>query len=300
MQIEKTMTQEEFSSNCLIIETILSTNQPTIYWEIDILKLELLKYDNITFKDDLITLIDYKTTMELFSSIIKSTHICANDSDWYDFVDKFKEDIESKIANCKRTPAISSWICVLAIAFRNAINNLQQINDVSNDISSNVPSVIPVQNQDYEPQPLLDAPQSQPQLQPLDVQTVDNNVYILEDFDNGNNPSNQDELEKHLNEEKQKLSTTEDMQIALDKEFAEIKEMLDKTEDEIDIINENKSQFLNKKKAQQLQAKNQKLSEEIKVLEEAYEKAKKEFEEYDAEYQIHKGKADHYQKLIKN
>lgn len=98
----------------------------------------------------------------------------------------------------------------------------------------------------------------------------------------------------------QELSAIENQQLTLTKQLSQTDDELHENENKLEDISAKKSASINKNKIDNLKAENEKLIQEIKKLQEAYNKAKAEFDAYDKEYQIHKEKALEYKKLIKN
>lgn len=266
LNFKEKMNKEESLENFRIITEILTNNELglEIYKDDEKLKEYLSNYDTLTFGTDLYQLINFNTTKEIYDYIHKNS-VSLNDSfSWGISYQKFQEYIGSMVTDAMKNTKVTQWLFILTNVFRTCYLNDNQM--TNNQIIPQLPSkTVKVQNQ-----------------------TITGKYRdVSKDY------------KKVTSKQKQKLADIEQEQLALTTEYSRTDDELHENEKQIEEVDDKKTAGFNKNKIEKLKAENEKLNLELKILQDAYDKAKAEFDTYDEEYQMHNNKAEKYKKLIK-
>lgn len=268
--IKTKMNEYESLENTRIITEILKNNGLEIYQDGNKFRSVLSKYKTLTFGDDIFQLINFNTTNEVYDFIQKNQELILDDFTWGGLYPAFQERISGMISEAMRNIRVTQWLFILTNVFRTEYLIIKNCN-----IATELP-IVEVQKE------------------------FDDVDCSYEDFDYLNeNYKDDTDSSLDITETEQELTETESQQMSLVTELSEIKDKLDENEDQIEEIGDKKISVSNKNKIQRLKAQNVKLAEEIKELQDAYDKAKADFDAYDREYQSHIDKAEEYKKLIK-
>lgn len=265
--------------NSRIITEILKNNNLDIYQNDKEFKDSLSSYPTLSFKDDLLQLINLNATKEIHNYIHQNFEHLIDNFSWGISYQKFQVHISNMITECMKNTRVTQWLFILTNVYRLEYLSIYNSN---NNTDHNLPTVDVQKDNSFTP---TDTPTDHSNIDIETHSTLIDNVSI----------SSYD-----LTSTENDIISAQNKQMSLVSNLSVINDQLDENENEIETIGNKKNTAYNIKKIENLKSANIVLEREIVELQKAYDIAKANFDAYDLEYKLHKNKADEYHKLIKN